>query len=118
MALPCGPLRPKRLRRILSGVVHSFRLTRRDERIVVTLNGRDNTGQFVTQEVVAGSLSTSGALLSGISREMRPGDLIWVEHAGTKAHLKIVWVRDSESHHLIQAAVHLVKQERYPWAKS
>ena len=91
---------------------------RRDERLVVILNGRDKTGQFFTQQVVASNVSTSGALLSGISRELRPGDLIWVEHAGTKSRFKIVWVRDSESHQLIQAAVHLIKEEPCPWAKS
>jgi hypothetical protein len=91
---------------------------RRDERLVVTINGRDNHGQFFTQEAVASSLSTSGALLSGMCREVRPGDLIWVEHAGTKSRFRVVWLRDSESHQLIQAAVHLLKEELCPWAKS
>jgi hypothetical protein len=50
-----------------------------------------------------------------ITRHMRSGDIIWVEHRGTKSRFKIVWVRDSESLQLIQAAVHLVERERCPW---
>jgi hypothetical protein len=91
---------------------------RRDQRLVVTIKGRDNTGQFFMQEAVASSLSTSGALLSGICREIRPGDLVWVEYAGTKSRFRVVWLRDSESHQLIQAAVHLLKEEPCPWAQS
>jgi hypothetical protein len=82
---------------------------RRDQRLVVTIKGRDNTGQFFMQEAVASSLSTSGALLSGICREIRPGDLVWVEYAGTKSRFRVVWLRDSAIHHLIQAAIHVMK---------
>jgi len=91
---------------------------RRDERLVVTINGRDNAGQFFTQEVVASSLSTRDALLSGIFREARPGDLVWIDYAGTKSRFRVVWLRDSELHQLIQAAVHFLKEEPCPWAKS
>lgn len=84
---------------------------RRDERLVLTVTGRDITGQFFTQQVVASNLSRGEALLSGISRKLRFGDLIWVEHAGVKSRFKVVWVRDSESSQLIQAAIHLIKEE-------
>jgi hypothetical protein len=88
---------------------------RKEERLVVTIDGRDRTGQCFTEEVVATSVSRSGALLSGISRHLRPGDIIWIEHRGKKSRFKLVWVRDSESLQLIQAAVHLVERERCPW---
>lgn len=88
---------------------------RQEERLVVTINGRDRAGQCFTEQVVATSVSRSGALLSGISRHLRSGDIIWVEHRGKKSRFKIVWVRDSESLQLIQAAVHLVERERCPW---
>jgi hypothetical protein len=91
---------------------------RRDERLVVAINGRDKNGHSFTQKVVASGLSKSGALLSGITRQVRSGDLIWVEHGGKRSRFKVVWVRDSESHRLIQAAIHLLKTEHYPWAKT
>jgi hypothetical protein len=84
-------------------------------RLVVTIDGREKTGHEFTQKVVATNLSQSGALLSGITKQVRAGDLVWVEHAGTKSRFKVVWVRDSESHQLIQAAIHLLKTELCPW---
>jgi lysyl-tRNA synthetase class I len=88
---------------------------RHDERLVVTIDGRDKAGQCFTEQVVATGISRSGALLSGISRQVRSGDIIWVEHRGRKSRFKVVWVRDSESLQLIQAAIHLLERERCPW---
>jgi hypothetical protein len=88
---------------------------REDERLVVTINGRDRTGHYFSEQVIATSISRAGALLSGISRHMRSGDIIWVEHGGKKSRFKVVWVRDSESLQLIQAAVHLLNTEPCPW---
>jgi nucleoside-triphosphatase THEP1 len=89
-----------------------------DERLVVTINGRDGSGHPFTQDAVASRLSESGALLSGITKQVRAGDLLWVEHQGKRSRFKVVWVRDSESHHLIQAAIHRVKAESCPWGES
>jgi hypothetical protein len=90
---------------------------RRDGRIVVTVTGRDKIRQPFAQEAIATSVSESRGLLSGITRHVRPGDLLWVEHRGKRSRFKVVWVRDSESQQLIQAAVHRVDTEPCPWAK-
>jgi hypothetical protein len=89
---------------------------RREDRLVITIDGRDKSGHPFRQKAVATNLSQSGALLSGITRQVRSGDLIWVEHGGKKSRFKVVWVRDSESQQLIQAAIHRVKTEPCPWA--
>jgi hypothetical protein len=91
--------------------------TRIDRRLVVTILARDKSGQPFAQEAVASSISESGALLSGITRHVRPGDLLWVEHAGKRTRVKVVWVRDSESQQLIQAAVHRADAEPCPWSR-
>src|SRR5262249_20392797 len=88
---------------------------RENKRLVVTIDGRDKAGQCFTEQVVATSISRSGALLSGISRHVRSGDIISIQHRGNKSRFKVVWVRDSESLQLIQAAVHLLETERCPW---
>jgi hypothetical protein len=88
-----------------------------NERLVVTINGRDRTGHPFMQDAVASRLSESGALLSGITKQIRVGDLLWVEHRGKRSRFKVIWVRDSESHHLIQAAIHRVKAECCPWGR-
>ena len=89
---------------------------RRNASLVVHINGRDRTGHFFNEQVVASRISQSGALLSGLSRHVRLGDVISVAYGGKKSRFKVVWLRDSESHHLIQAAVHLMKAESCPWA--
>jgi hypothetical protein len=91
--------------------------SRRGARVVVTINGRDKSGQPFSQDAVASSLSDSGALLSGITNHVRAGDLVWVEHRGTRSRFKVVWVRDSDSHELIQVAIHRLRTEPCPWAK-
>jgi hypothetical protein len=87
-------------------------------RLVVHMNGRDTTGHFFNEQVVASRIGKSGAPLSGLSRHVRPRDVISVEHGGKKSRFKVVWVRGSESHHLIEAAIHLMKAESYPWTNS
>lgn len=88
----------------------------KNERLVVTIDGRDKSGHFFNEQVVASRISKSGALLSGLSRPVRLGDVISVAYGGKKSRFKVVWLRDSESHHLIQAAIHLMKAESCPWA--
>jgi hypothetical protein len=83
--------------------------------LVVTINGRDKTGEFFNEQVLASRISKSGALLSGLSRHLRLGDVISLAYDGKQSRFKIVWLRDSESHHLIQAAIHLLKAETCPW---
>jgi hypothetical protein len=88
---------------------------RRKMQLIVSVNGRDRAGECFTQEAVASSISRCGALLSGIAREIRVGDLIWVECAGRRARFKVVWIRNSESQQLTQAAVQLCSGENSPW---
>jgi hypothetical protein len=86
--------------------------------LVVTINGRDKDGHFFKEQVVASRISKSGALLSGLSRDVRLGDVISVAYGGEKSRFKVVWLRDSKSHHLIQAAIHLMNAENSPWKNS
>jgi hypothetical protein len=51
------------------------------------------------------------------ARHVRPGDLLWVEHADKTSRFKVVWVRDSESQQLIQAAIHRLQTEPCPWSR-
>lgn len=64
---------------------------------------------------MATGMSRIGALLSGLTWQVRAGDVVCVGHSGKKARFKVVWVRDSESLQLIQAAIHLLDAEPCPW---
>jgi hypothetical protein len=83
--------------------------------LAVRISGRDASGNMFAQNAVASSISGSGALLSGVAREVRAGDLIAIEYQDKKARYKIVWVRDSESEQKTQAAVHKIENEECPW---
>ncbi len=77
--------------------------------VQVSIAGTDARGDLFTQPATARSLSRSGALLTGIGRELRCGDILLVRTAGHQGKFKIVWVRDS------QAAVHRLNGEPCPW---
>jgi hypothetical protein len=87
---------------------------RRD--LAVQVSGRDAKGDAFSQSVNANNISTGGALLSGLSWEVRCGDLVWVEYQGRKARYRIVWVRDSDSGLKSQAAVQRLEKEECPWS--
>jgi hypothetical protein len=59
---------------------------RKNERLIITINGRDKTGHFFQQRVEASRIS--GALLSGMSRHVRPGDEISVAYGGKRVPLQ------------------------------
>jgi PilZ domain len=84
--------------------------------IAVRISGRDVSGEPFAQSAVASSISGGGALLSGMERQVRTGDLVWVEYEERKARFRIVWVRDSESGRKTQAAIHRLENEACPWA--
>jgi hypothetical protein len=93
---------------------------RREDRkaldLAVTVSGRDANGLPFCEYVLASSVSVAGALLSGITRPIRSGDYVSVEYNSRKCAFRVVWVRDSDSPHLIQAAVHRCGAEASPWA--
>ena len=87
--------------------------------LAVEVTGRDANGTPFTQSATATNTSRSGALLSGLSGEMRSGDLLLVEYQKRKARFKVVWARDSRSERLkIQAAIQRMEKEECPWLTS
>jgi hypothetical protein len=85
--------------------------------ILVTVVGRNKSGRLFKQDVSASNISGSGALLSGFTEHLRTGDVLSVQVGSKKSRFRVVWVRDSESQHLVQAAVHLLPRESPLWAE-
>ena len=83
--------------------------------IAVRISGRDASGKPFAQSVVASSISSGGALLSGMEQQVRPGDLVLVEYEERRARFRIVWVRESESERKTQAAIQRLENEQCPW---
>jgi hypothetical protein len=99
----------------MTAMVERRRELRTQADLAVRISGRDASGKLFAQSAVASSISGGGALLSGMAREVRSGDLIWIEYQDRKARFRIVWVRDSESEQKTQAAVHKLEKEECPW---
>src|ERR1700687_3790502 len=93
---------------------------RRDEAraqvdLAVQISGTGANGMPFTQSATASSISNGGALLSGLSQEIRSGDLLWVQYQQRKARFRIVWVKGSKSGLKTQAAVQRLEKEECPW---
>src|SRR5260370_7026967 len=93
---------------------------RRQERrtpadLAVQISGRDANGMTFRQSATASSISNGGALLSGLSQELRSGDLLWVEYQHRKARFRSVWVSDPPSKRETQAPVHTLSAYWCPW---
>ena len=80
--------------------------------------GVDTHGIPFMQTAFARNLSSKGALLCGIQQELRPGDLIGVQHRDKQARFRIVWIGYySGNGHLTDAAVHRLDGE-CPWQEA
>jgi hypothetical protein len=91
------------------------RETRNQGDYLVSVTARDKEGELFTQDAMATRTSMSGALLIGISRNMRQGDVISVQCSGRQVRFKVVWVRNSEATGLAQVAVQRCGPEDVPW---
>jgi hypothetical protein len=83
--------------------------------LAVKVSRTGANGMPFTQSAAASSISNGGALLSGLSQEVRSGELLWVQYQQRKARFRIVWVRDSQSERKTQAAVQRLAKDECPW---
>ena len=59
--------------------------------VPVKVSGIDDNGEPFAIDVMASSLSRSGALLTGLEIELRCGDMLVLDYEGRRAHFRIVW---------------------------
>jgi hypothetical protein len=92
---------------------------RREPRIESSLSvlvwGIDARGLPFTQTAVARNISGQGALLAGVDRPVRCGDIVVVQYGKRRAHFRVIWTRDSGTAEKIRAAVQKFPQEECPW---
>jgi len=75
--------------------------------------GADNRPFF--QNAHARNVSDHGAKLSGIEKQLRPGDVIGIQFGDKKARCKVVWVVDAGALKKTQIGVQLVADQECPW---
>ena len=85
--------------------------------VPIRMWGNFADGTRFDQTVCARNISLSGALLSGIGRPLRFGDLVYVEFEGQRARFRVVWSRYSGTDDLHRAAIHRQPGEPCPWAQ-
>ena len=67
------------------------------------------------QHAKASNISKDGALLSGIERELKVGDVIGVQHGNKKARFKVIWVIDAGAIQKNQVGVQMLPDQECPW---
>lgn len=89
-------------------------------RIAVDLDlrvwGMGADGRPFSQHARARNISSGGALLSEIERDLRIGDTIAVQNGDKKARCRVVWSANTRSVQKIKVGVQLMKEQECPWA--
>ena len=86
--------------------------------LAVQVKGIDADGERFEQAAVARNISLAGALLLGIQRTLRPGDVLRVRHGDRSAKFRIVWTSPSASAGAIKVAVQRIETEPSIWKES
>jgi hypothetical protein len=86
--------------------------------LAVQVKGIDADGERFEQAAVARNISLAGALLLGIQRTLRPGDLLRVRHGDRSAKFRVVWASPSTLAGAIKVAVHRIETEPSIWKES
>jgi hypothetical protein len=88
---------------------------RLDTDLPVRVFGMDSAGKAFFQNVRARNISSHGALLSGIEHELKPGDVIGVQHEQKKARFRVVWVVDAGGIEKNQIGLQMLEGQECPW---
>jgi hypothetical protein len=67
------------------------------------------------QNAVAQNISSTGACIYGIERELKVGDVIGVQYETRKARCKVIWIVDAGGIKKMQVGVQLVADQECPW---
>ena len=104
----------------MSGNLSTVAPTPPPTRIPVDLDlrvwGMGADGRPFSQHARARNISTGGALLSDIDKDLKIGDTIGVQSGEKKARCKVVWSRNTLSTQKIKVGVQLLREQDCPWS--
>lgn len=83
--------------------------------IRVRVFGMGADGKPFFQNADAHNIATEGAVLSGLERELAPGEIIGVQYHDKKARFRVVWVIDAGELQKIQAGIEVLAGQLCPW---
>jgi len=81
--------------------------------LLVRVWGMGADGRPFFQNAHAGDISTQGAKLSGIERQLTTGDVIGVQLGNKKARFRVVWVNDAGPLQKIKAGVQMLEGQQW-----
>ncbi len=91
---------------------------RRETRLPAALNirvlGIDTNGKPFHQAAMTLDISVSGARISGITAELKPGDVVGLQSGGEKCRFKVAWIAANRDG-TYQAGLGCVEKGRSPW---
>jgi hypothetical protein len=67
------------------------------------------------QNAVAQNISSTGACIFGIEKELKVGDVIGVQYETRKARCKVIWIVDAGGLKKMQVGIQLVADQECPW---
>jgi hypothetical protein len=88
-----------------------------DVDLPVRVFGMDAEGHPFHQDAHARNISDHGAKLSGLEKQLKPGDIIGVQVGEKKARCKVMWVVDAGQMQKIEVGVQMVDGQQSPWEK-
>jgi PilZ domain len=83
--------------------------------LLLRVFGMDADSHPFSQNAHVPNISDQGAQLSGLERQLKPGDIIGVQFGNMKARCKVIWARDAGPARKTEAGVKLVKGQLCPW---
>jgi len=73
-------------------------------------------GRPFSQHARARNVSTSGALLSDLDRDLKIGDTIGLQTGAKKVRCRVIWSTNTRSAQKIKAGVQLLSDQECPWS--
>ncbi len=88
-----------------------------DVDLPIRVFGMGADGRPFLQDAQARNISDHGAKLSGLEKQLKPGDVIGVQVGEKKARYRVIWVVDAGHLQKIEVGVQLVEGQQCPWQK-
>jgi hypothetical protein len=77
--------------------------------------GMSSAGKPFNQHVRARNISLSGAMVSGVESQLKPGDVIGIQLEQKKARCRVIWVVDAGGIQKNQLGLQLMEGQECPW---
>jgi PilZ domain len=83
--------------------------------LLIRVFGMDAGGRPFSQDAHCQNISARGAQLSGLEKQLRPGDIIGVQFGDRKARCTVMWAGDGGRARKIEAGVKILLGQPCPW---